>query len=460
MKKFSLNDLLHKDRVMIIFSLVVAVVVWAIISFGPGNVQQRTITATVKVDLTDTSAEYDNLRIIGEDVFTVNITVEGTRSVIYSLDSDDLEIKPDLSDIQGPGRSYVSLNVSKAGRYTDYVINSISPAAITVECEKWTNDFYAVDFTDEDKMLLNVAAADESTQYLPKKAITLDTAVVKDGRVQIEGPQTVTSQIHTVRVVLDGTHVLSKTTQLKARLVAYNESDQVVDLSGCEIVGSSDGTVTMTVPVRSTKTVSLTYTLANVPSGLRTEGLVQLLNPVDKTPITTLTLVGESDALATIGDTVDLGVIDFDHILPSDAEFTRPLVLPEGVEPLIGSSDVLISLAIDGTQTRTMSYTVDDISDVTVTGLSANQSAALLENTAQVVSDIVLCGDRKTLNRIKTGDLKLTVDLSDAVEFTGAEVRITVPNYPAVWVYYGAEDAAADDFPYQLFISVAEKRAE
>ncbi len=454
MKKFSLNALLHKDRVMLIASLVLAITVWAIISFGPGNVQQRTISASVKVDLTDTSAEYANLRVVGDDTFTVNITVEGTRSVIYSLTADDLEIKPDLSDIQGPGRSYVSLTVSKSGRYNDYTINSVSPAMVTVECEKWTNDFYTVDFTDDDKKLLNVAPADESSQYLPKQSITLDSSVVKDGRVQIEGPQAVTSQIDSVRVVLDGEHVLSKTTQLRARLVAYNESGQVIDLSGCEIAGSSDGTVTMTVPVRSTKTVGLTYTLENVPSGLSAKDLVTLLNPVDRSPITSLTLVGESDTLATIGDTLDLGVIDFDHILPSTAQFTRTLSLPDGVEPLSGSMEVLVSLAVSNMQTRTMSVTVDSITDVTVNGLAADKRAALVENA--IVDDIILCGDRRTLSRITSADLVLTVDLSGAVEFTGAEVRITVPKYPAVWVYYGDEALSSDDFPYRLFISVSD----
>ncbi|MBP3435526.1 MAG: hypothetical protein J6K62_04265 [Clostridia bacterium] len=459
MKKFSLNNLLHKDRVMIIFSLVVAIAVWAIISFGPGNVQQRTITATVKIDLTDTSAEYDNLRVIGEDTFTVNVTVEGTRSIIYSLTSDDLEIKPDLSDIQGPGRSYVSLNVSKTGRYTDYTINSISPATVTVECEKWTNDFYPVEFADSDKAALNVSVADDSTQFLPKNAITLDTAVVRGGRVQIEGPQTVTSQIHSVRVVLDGEHVLSKTSVLRARLVAYNESDQPIDLSGCTIVGSSDGMVAMTVPVRATKTVDLTFKLINVPTGLKTDGLVTLLNPVDKTPLTQLTLVGDSDVLATIGDTIDLGTIDFDFIQPSNAEFTRMLILPEGVEPMSGSSEVLISVAVNKYRTKKLSYTVDSVEDLVITGLPEGRVATLYGGQAQILTDIVLCGDSRMLSRIKAEDLVLTVDLSAASGYTEPEVRITVPGYPSVWVYYGEESEVSKQYPHQLSIDVVDAKA-
>ena len=93
--KFSLNDLLHKDRLMMVVSLVVALVVWALVSFGPGNVQTRTITTTVTVDLTDTSVGYNDLRVIGENTFTVNVVVEGTRSVIYNLTGEHLVVPPD-----------------------------------------------------------------------------------------------------------------------------------------------------------------------------------------------------------------------------------------------------------------------------------------------------------------------------------------------------------------------------
>ncbi len=459
MKKFSLNALLHKDRVMIVFSIVVAVIVWAFISFGPANVQQRTITTTVKVDLTGTSAEYENLRIVGEDTFTVSITVEGTRSVIYGLDAEDLEIRPDISDIQDRGNSTVSLSISKGSQYADYQIVSFSPSVVTVECEKWTNNFYPVAFSDEDKMQLDVSPADESVQYLPKKAILLDTAVVKDGRVQIEGPQAVTEQIDKVRVELDRSYVLDKTTQLKARLVAYNESNQVIDLTGCSIVGSTDGTVTMTVPVRATKQVALTYTLANLPSGIRAEGLVKLYNLVDPNPITSLTLIGESDALAALGDTLDLGVIDFDYMNPANAEITRELLLPDGVEPVTGSNEILISLSIDSYRTKELRYTVDSIADLKVIGLQDGQVAMLYEDQTQILTGITLCGDSRTLSRIKVEDLVLTVDLTGASGYTLPEVRITVPAYPSVWVYYGEESEVLEQYPHLLSIDVVEAAA-
>ncbi len=430
-KKLSLNTFLHNDRMMIVLSLVIAVVVWAIVSFGPGNVETRTITATVKVDLTDTSVGYNDLRVIGEDTFTVNIVVEGTRSVIYSLGSEDLEIKPSLTDIQGPGKSDVSLTVNKAGKATGYTVNSISPSTVTVECDYWTSASFTV---MPDVSLL--AVEDEKTQQFGD--ILLDS-VVTDGRITLEGPRTVLQQVTSVAARVEESQTLNKTTHFDARLLALNANGGEVDISQCQFSGLSGDTVDMTVPVWVQRTVDLTYTLVNVPSGLTQTGLVTLSH-------NRITLVGEADTLETVAGTIgDLGVFDFDHIKPEGASFTIGLEVPGSVRVLEGNT-VAVSLAIDKLTTRTLSYDVRNLADVTVENLPTDKTITLQE---QKLTDIVLCGHTATLRRITADDLKLTLDASSntgsgSVRYT---VRITVPDYPSVWVYYGEDDAAA----YKLY---------
>ncbi len=431
-QKFSLNELLHRDRLMIIFSLVVALTAWAVVSFGPGNVQTRTITATVKVDLTDTSAGYNDLRVIGEDTFTVNVVVEGTRSVIFNLASDDLEIKPSLTDIQGPGKSDVSLNVNKAGKSTGYTINSISPSTVTVECDYWNSASFAV---SPDVSLLTVE--DEKAQQIGD--VLLDTAALSDGRVSIEGPRTVVRQINSVVARVEEAQTLSKTAHLQARLLALNESGGEVDVSQCQFTGLSDSLVDVTVPVWVQRTVDLTYTLANVPSGLSQNGLVTLSH-------NSITLVGEEETLTSVAGTIgNLGVFDFDHIRPETAEMTVQLTIPNGVKVLEGDS-VTVSLPIDKFSTRTLSYSVRSLDDVIVDNLPDGKTITLQE---QKLTDIVVCGTAATLRRLTANDLNITLDASSntgsgSVRYT---VRITVPEHPDVWVYYGADDNAA----YKLY---------
>lgn len=429
--KFSLNRLLHNDRLMMVISLVIAVAVWAIVSFGPGNVQTRTFTTTVKIDLTDTSVGYNDLRVIGNDTFTVNVEVEGARSVIYALTGEDIEIRPSLTDIQGPGKSEVSLTVNKNGRFTDYTIHSISPATVTVDCDYWMSAPFTV--TPD---LSRLTTKDEKTQQLGDAI--LDSAIV-DGRVTLEGPRTVMQQVASVVARVEESQTLDKTTHFEARLLALNEKGDEVDISQCLFSGISGNTVDITVPVWVQRTVDLTYTLANVPSGLSQNGLVKLSH-------NRITLVGEADTLDTLVATVgNLGTFDFDHIKPDGAEFVVELPIPGGVKVLEGNK-VTVTLAIDKLTTRTLSYDVSGLADVTVAKLPEGKTITL---QAQKITDIVLCGTQATLRRITANDLQITLDASSntgsgSVRYT---VRITVPKYPGVWVYYGADDST----PYQLY---------
>ncbi len=63
-KKLSLNILLHNDKLMMGLSLVIAIVVWALVVNGPANVKTKTIRKDAAIDLTDTYAENNNIRVI------------------------------------------------------------------------------------------------------------------------------------------------------------------------------------------------------------------------------------------------------------------------------------------------------------------------------------------------------------------------------------------------------------
>ncbi len=430
--KFSLNDLLHKDRLMMVVSLVVALVVWALVSFGPGNVQTRTITTTVTVDLTDTSAGYNDLRVIGENTFTVNVVVEGTRSVIYNLTGEHLVVKPSLTDIQGPGRSDVSLVVNKAGKTTGYTINSISPSVVTVECDYWAKSHFAV---SSDLSLLSVE--NEKTQQFGD--VVLDSNALTDGRVQIEGPRSVIQKINSIVARVNEAHTLNKTTRFSAELLALDKDGKEIDISGCQFTGLSQNTVDMIVPVWVQRKIDLTYMLANVPQGLSQNGLVSLSH-------NKVTLVGEEDTLTSIAETIgNLGVFDFDHITPDMATQTIELNVPGGVKVLEGNT-VTVTIAIGQYATRTLSANIRGVADVVVENLPDGKTITLQE---QKLTDIILCGPTATLRRIKAEDLRFVLDASSnngsgSVRYT---VRVDVPQYKNVWAYSGADDTAA----YKLY---------
>lgn len=431
-KKFSLNAFLHNERAILILSVVVAVFLWALVSFGPGNIQTRTITVTQTVDLTNTIAGYNDLRVIGNDTFTASVTVKGARAVIFNLGPEDFAVSPSLSDIQGAGVSQVSLSASKV-QTGDYEIVSVSPSTITLNCDYWITT--SVPLTTD---IQSVSVQNEQTQQIGD--IRLEANVLTNGNVQVEGPKTKVSQIAEIVAHVDKGGKIGKTSRFTATLKAVDADGKEVDLENCQVVGANaDNSLNVTVPVWVQKTVNLSYQLVNKPAGITDKGLITL-SP------STITLVGEEEALeasaATIGN---LGKIDFDRLTPDDAQTTVTLVVPNGIKVLEGNT-VGVSIAIDKLTTKKLSYAVNGLNDVKVINLPEGKTITL---QSQRLSDIVLCGNAATLRRITAADLAVTLD---AASNTGSgsvryAVRITVPKYDNVWVYYGKDDAEA----YRLY---------
>ncbi len=433
--KFSLNALLHNERALLIISIIGAVLIWALVSFGPGNIQERTITITETIDLTDTIAGYNDLRVIGEDTFNVRVTVEGARSVIFNLNPEDIDIRPAFSEIQGAGVSEVSLTATKA-KTGSYTITAVSPATISLNCDYWITA--TVPLTTD---ITTVSVKDEKAQQIGD--LRLEATEITGGTIQVEGPQAAVKRIASVVAEIEEGGVIETTTRFTAALKALDADGNEVETANCRFTGATaDNKLDITVPVWVQKSVALSYELRNRPEGIPQNGLVKL------TP-STITLVGEAAALEAAATTIgNLGIIDFDRLTPADAETEFSLNVPTGIKVLEGNT-VSVQLGIDNYTSKTLSYAVNGLDDVTVENLPAGKMITL---QSQVLSDIVLCGNTATLRRITDKDLKLTLDASGnaatgSVRYT---VRITVPKYDNVWVYYGKDDVSA----YRLYGTV------
>ncbi len=433
--KFSLNALLHNERALLIISVVAAILIWALVSFGPGNIQERTITVTKTVDLADTIAGYNDLRVIGEDTFNIRVTVEGARSTIFNLNPEDIDIRPAFSEIQGAGVSQVSLTATKA-KAGSYTITAVSPATISLNCDYWITA--TVPLTTD---ATAVSVKDEKTQQVGD--LRIESAEITGGTIRVEGPQAEVKRIASVVAKIEEGGVIETTTRFTAALKALDADGSEVEAANCHFVGANaESALDITVPVWVQKSVALSYELLNKPEGISQNGLVKL------TP-DTITLVGEAAALDAAATTIgNLGTINFDRLTPADADTEIALSVPAGIKVLEGNT-VSVQLNIGNYTTKTLSYAVKDLDDVTVENLPAGKKITL---QSQVLSDIVLCGNAATLRRITAKDLKLTLDASGTAA-TGSvryTVRITVPNYHNVWVYYGKDDASA----YRLYGTV------
>ncbi len=426
-RKISLNALLHNDRLMLICSAIAAVIVWALVTFGPGNVQQRTVSVPLKVDLAGTIVGQNGLRVVGEDTFMIDVSVEGTRSTVFKLTEEDFDIRPSLAEIQGVGQSEVSLTATKSGKTSGFTINSISPSKITLDCDYWIMSSFVV--TPD---VNSVKLKDEKVQQFGD--LSIDSPAVQEGMVKIEGPQAVITKIATVSAKVEDKATIEKTTRFSAELQALDAAGNAVSLENCHVLQlGDDNRVEVTVPVWVQQKVPLTYTLANRPEAVPLAGLATI-SPSE------ITLVGEAEALSAAASTIgNLGTVNFDRLKPEDSEITFSLNIPTGIRVLEGNT-VTLTLDLKKYTTKTISRPVKGLEDVKVENLPAGKTISL---NNQVLSNIVLCGPAAALKKITPNDLALTLDASSNTGVGSVRylVRITLPEYQNVWVYYGKEDA-------------------
>lgn len=424
--KFSFHRLLHNNRLMMVVSLFLAVVIWASVTYRPSNIKERALTVNVTLDLTDTYADTIGLCILDKTSYDVTVAVKGKWSVISGLSANDINVRADYSNLKKAGNQRVSFTASYNSEVTDYDIVSVSPASINVNCDYWeknlsykvTPDLSQVSVSDTDRYQLGDAVVDPT--QLP------------DGTVRLEGPRSVTNRITSIVARVEDKVSLSDVAVLPARLVALDENDNEVDISSCKLIDLASDTVNVTVPVWVSKLVEFTYTVKNLP------GLFTAADKAISIAPASLVLLGPPDEVDEVAGTLaNLGTVDFDNLLPENAEITVPLNIPSNCTVLDDVKEVTLKLDIASLRTRTMSLLLGPSQgNVVFQNLPAGLTATLPQQT---ISEIVLVGKNYKLSGVTAKKLEVVVDMAKAVKGAGRyEARVRVKGENGIWTYYGS----------------------
>lgn len=428
-KRFSLSALMHNRKAMIVFSLIAAVFIWGSVVYGASGDEERVLRLTVPVDLTDTYAGSLGLCVIGENTFEVQVTVTGKPSVIFQLDEEDVRVRADTSAIYSAGQKNLSVIATRNSTESDYTIASVYPSTVTVTCDYWdTGLSYKVGVDTGD-----VKVADETKHRLGDAV--LDTTLLPEGNVVLEGPRSVTSQIASVVARITEPASISETQSFTATLVALNEKGEEVDISACKFPGLESLDVNVTVPVWVSRMVNFTCDIQNLPAGLMGQKELVTISPAS------IVVVGpEADVVAFAESVQKLATLDFDHLAPANLMQKIPLNIPASVRVLDDTKEVTLLVNLDGYSAKsfTLSMGTED-QNVTFSGLPAGMTATMPPQTVT----FMVVGKTRQLERLDAEDFVGEIVLNDGV-VAGMErytLRIINKAYDTMWVCYG-EDAA------------------
>ena len=420
--KFSLNQLLHNKKLMVLFSVISALAIWGAVHTVSSE-DVTTITKTANLSLENTYAGNTGMKIFTGVSTRVSIKVRGSWFVIHRLTEDNFRIIGDYNEIKGVGEWPVYLKASKNSNDSDFSIIDVVPGETTVFCDYVDSKTFPINVDIDDVKI------DESTGYV----LATPIVAVENGTVKIEGPKSVISKIVSVTAKVDEPKTISEVTTFSATLTAYDENQKPVDTELCSFAGiAKDNKVDINVPVHVKRKINLTYYYKHKPNGFKDISEYITISP------SSIEILGTPEQVETFADDIsDIGTFDFNHLNLNNMKRTIELDIPQGITVLEGTKEVTVTFNFDDFVSKTINLNLTKQNTIVINKPSGVNYTLTTQNI-----NVVLIGNKKSIDKIKPSNLSVEVHMDDNRSAGVREFRATVKvsGYNDVWVYYGKSE--------------------
>ena len=413
-KKFSLHDLLSDNRFLLAVSLIIAVVFWAAvcISFSP-ETEVVVENVPIKIDTDNSVPEQYGLRMFGDNSYTVDITVSGSRYVVGGklLSADDFKVTASTALVTSAGTHSLQVKVTKANESADFTIESISEAFINVYFDEYA------------EKQVNLVVNADTDNVVPDGYMVDDDLIMDTKTVLVGGPALEISQLDSVVANLTIDRELKESTAFNAPMVAVNKSGTA--LKFVTIDGEENASVTVTVPVYKIEDLPVTVDFTNSPSKFVTDKPQYNCSP---SAVRVAVLQN-----GTGMDSLKIGTVDFSNLKPGNNTFEFSLYEVEGIKPLTSTpSSSSVRISIPTAESTKISVPTDNIS------ISNAPEGYSIVFSSDKIDDLTVYGSISELTSISSGSLKVRLDLGSVTVKPGRNT-VSVPLYlkdtEGSWIY-------------------------
>lgn len=363
-----------------LLSLVIALAMWLyVVTVVSPNSDKHFYNIPVTLQ-SEVVLQERGLMITTADLPEVSLHLEGNRSDLNKLNSSNITIGVDVSRIGEPGIHNLTYTPSYPG---DVANNSITvlnrtPGTITIEVEERVSKEVPVD------ILYNGALSED---YMADK----ENKVLDHENINITGPKSVVDQIAMARIEVDLNGRVESISE-QFRYTLCNEKGEPVDAA---LVTTDAEAVTLTLRIVRVKQIDL---IVNVIDGggatIETSSIT--IDPKN-------VRVSGSDSLLEGLESLELGTINLGEML-ADEILTFPIKLPEGITNETGVLEATVDVQFPELATKTLKIKEFQLANVPE-GLKADIITQMLE--------IQIRGPKKSIEKIKTEDVTVTVDFAN-----------------------------------------------
>lgn len=398
----------------IIFSLLCALLLWVYVtSTESDDYTERFTNIPVVFEGEATMRESRGLVITSQDVTSVNISISGSRRVVYKLDEVDLTAVVDLSNISTTGHYDVQyrINYPTGVDSSSLTVSAKSPETVSLVVDKLSRK------TVEVYGVFNGS---------PDEGYSAEPLEFSPNTVTIYGPQNALEMVDKAWVEVSREDV-DKTLTFESDFVLVDADGNVVEDASIE---AETDTVTVTLPIISIKDIDLTIRI--LPGGGATEDNVKY--SIDPSSIT---LSGDSDTLAGTNN-IDIATIDLAEVDGSMTE-TFKIIIPNNTEILNGPQEATVTLEITGLEKKRVNVT-----NFSCTNVTEGYEADIMVDSL----DVDIRGTEDVLKNISDINVRAVADLTDFGTATGI---LLVP----VKIYVDGTTEAGAIGEYKVYVNVS-----
>jgi hypothetical protein len=260
-KKSSIESLFYNNKFLMVFSVIVAVLLWANVKINYSADVTRTLS-DVKVNIAENISLPDDYKVFfdSEDLY-VEVEVSGKAYNINqkAFTKDDIIVETAGSYVDSAGQKTLNLTAKLADTTgtTDVNITKISPSSITVYFDK--------EVTDTINVMANL---ENDVNSLATDEFTVGNIVPSMNTVDVTGPATIVNKLEKVyfSAKLDEDSLPLKATKEIEAEIAY-VLDRISDSKYLTCPGINESNpATLTIPLYVSKQVNTSVKFVNQPA--------------------------------------------------------------------------------------------------------------------------------------------------------------------------------------------------
>lgn len=412
-RKSIIERIVFNNKALMVFSVLVAIVIWATVKINYSEEVTRTLT-DVKINITasvDESAELT--AFIDEKELYCEVTVKGKSYDInsYSLSKDGIIVEATGAYVDSAGYRVLNLSAKTAdGGMSDVEITKISPSSISVYYDRKTTDTFNV----EAKLSNDLDSLTEGEYAVGQPVSSMNT-------VDVTGPATILnrlSKVYFTAQIKEDNLPLTASKNLPAKITFDLENEDEAKYLVCEGVNSESNPATVTVPVYVTKEVETAVKFVNQPAVFSEKVEAVAISP-KTVKISYNPQEGENY------DKLYVATIDFSKISNKMNNFEIPVDEKLGVnlvDKTLESFTVSVNMSEMSSKKLNKAPTkvvfLNQVEDYTYTINYENSN----------LDEIVLIGPEESLKKITADDIQVEINVSSLAVNSRIAQRVKVNN--------------------------------